>query len=81
MNARFDELYKLSCTHKVGVDYNNNPLYEIRQNPGLFAELILQEVLAQVDKVIADLDKDGEKQQSLGAEWAGYAIAKHFGVK
>lgn len=42
MNERINELYKQSLTHKTGVDYNNNPLYEIRQNPGLFAQLIIE---------------------------------------
>jgi hypothetical protein len=46
-----------------------------------FAELILQKALTQVDNMIAQLDSDGETDQALGAEWAGYAIAKHFGIK
>ena len=73
MNERIKELLE-----QAGVKYVTMPKDTVYEK---FAELILEEVLAQVDEVIADLDKDGEKQQSLGAEWAGYAIAKHFGVK
>jgi len=41
-----------------------------------FAELIVQECLAQVDKVDAMLEDDSEK---AGVAWVGYAIEKHFG--
>ena len=43
-----------------------------------FAQLIVQECLAQVDKVDAMLEDDREK---TGAAWVGLAIAKHFGVE
>jgi len=43
-----------------------------------FAELIVKECLAQVDKVDAMLDDPKEK---LGVSWVGLAIAKHFGVE
>jgi len=43
-----------------------------------FAELIVQECLAQVDKVDEMLEDDSEK---AGVAWVGYAIEKHFGVK
>jgi hypothetical protein len=43
-----------------------------------FAELIVQECLAQVDKVDEVCEDDAEK---LGISWVGYAIAKHFGVE
>ena len=43
-----------------------------------FAELIVQECLAQVDKVDAMLEDDKEK---LGASWVGLAIVKHFGIE
>ena len=42
-----------------------------------FAELIVQDCLAQVDKVDTMLDDDKEK---TGVAWVGLAIAKHFGV-
>jgi hypothetical protein len=43
-----------------------------------FAQLIVEECLAQVDKVDAMLDDDKEK---TGVAWVGLAIAKHFGVE
>ena len=43
-----------------------------------FAELIVRECLAQVDKVDEMLEDDSEK---AGVAWVGYAIEKHFGVK
>ena len=43
-----------------------------------FAELIVKECLAQVDKVDTMLDDDKEK---TGVAWVGLAIAKHFGVE
>jgi hypothetical protein len=43
-----------------------------------FAELIVQDCLAQVDKVDTMLDDDKEK---TGVAWVGLAIAKHFGVE
>jgi hypothetical protein len=43
-----------------------------------FAKLIVQDCLAQVDKVDEVCEDDAEK---LGISWVGYAIAKHFGVE
>ena len=43
-----------------------------------FAELIVRECLAQVDKVDTMLDDDKEK---TCVAWVGLAIAKHFGVE
>ena len=43
-----------------------------------FAKLIVQECLAQVDKVDTMLEDDKEK---TGVAWVGLAIAKHFGVE
>ena len=46
-----------------------------------FAELIVKECLSQVDKIRDGLEADSEDQQALGADWAGLAIARHFGVE
>ena len=46
-----------------------------------FAELIVKECLSQVDKMRDGLEADSEDQQALGADWAGLAIARHFGVE
>ena len=46
-----------------------------------FAELVVKECLSQVDKIRDRLEEDNEDQQALGADWAGLAIARHFGVE
>jgi hypothetical protein len=46
-----------------------------------FAELIVQECLEQIDTVRDGCDEDGEHQQALGADWAGLAVARHFGIE
>ena len=46
-----------------------------------FAELIVRDCLAQADALRDAFESEGEDQQSLGAAWAGLAIARHFGVK
>ena len=47
----------------------------------LFAKLIVQECLEQIDTVSDGCDEDGEHQQALGADWAGLAVARHFGIE
>lgn len=47
----------------------------------LFAKLIVQECLEQIDTVRDGCDKDGDHQQALGADWAGLAVARHFGIE
>jgi hypothetical protein len=47
----------------------------------LFGDLIVQECLDQIDKIRDGCEADHEDQQALGADWAGLAIAKHFGVE
>ena len=46
-----------------------------------FAELIVKECLEQIDKIRDGCEADNENQQALGADWAGLAVARHFGVK
>ena len=77
MNERIKELIKQATTieeHKWGVSYDNFDKEK-------FAELIVKECLSQVDKIRDSLEEDNEDQQALGADWAGLAIARHFGVK
>jgi hypothetical protein len=45
-----------------------------------FAELIVKECLEQIDKIRDGHKADDENEQALGASWAGYAVAQHFGV-
>jgi hypothetical protein len=46
-----------------------------------FAELIVQECLEQIDKIRDGCEADNEGQQALGADWAGLAVARHFGLE
>ncbi len=46
-----------------------------------FAQLIVAECLEQIDKIRDGCEADHESQQALGADWAGLAVARHFGVK
>jgi hypothetical protein len=46
-----------------------------------FAELIVKECLEQIDKIRDGCEADNEDQQALGADWAGLAVSRHFGVE
>jgi hypothetical protein len=46
-----------------------------------FAELIVKECLDQIDKIRDGFEADNENQEALGADWAGLAVARHFGIK
>ena len=46
-----------------------------------FTQLIVRECLEQIDKIRDGLEADNEDQQALGADWAGLAVARHFGVE
>jgi len=46
-----------------------------------FAELIVRECLEQIDKIRDGCESDNEDLQALGADWAGLAVARHFGVE
>ena len=71
MNERIKELIK-----QVGTD--SSGIWIGVKNVEKFAELIVKECLAQVDKVDTMLDDDKEK---TGVAWVGLAIANHFGVE
>lgn len=86
MNKRLKSLYEQA--HSIRY-YDGDPALE--GNPPTvywqgeasaekFAELIIKECLAQVDKISDALDADHEHKEALGAEWAGMAIARHFGI-
>lgn len=73
----------------------NNRILELAKQAGLiqydsdgkreevqkFALLIVKECLAQADIIRDGCETDGEVEQALGADWAGLAIARHFGVE
>ncbi len=46
-----------------------------------FAVLIVRECLEQIDKIRDGCEADHEDQQALGADWAGLAVARHFGIE
>jgi len=76
MNERVKELVEqaglLGPTSRIG---NSHEAAE------KFAELIVRECLEQIDKIRDGCEDDGEDQQALGADWAGLAVARHFGVE
>ena len=76
MNDLIAKLYDQSIVVKDHGDYVDGEL-----DPVKFAELIVRECLAQSDKMRDSLEQDGENEQALGADWAGLAIARHFGVE
>jgi hypothetical protein len=76
MNERIKQLAieaKLIAPEANGFDQTN--LSKAHQK---FAQLIVQDCLAQVDKVDAMLDDPKEK---VGVSWVGLAIAKHWGLE
>ena len=75
-----NERIKLLATEVgISVDYLTNTKQIVLIEK--FAELIVKECLSQVDKIRDGLEADSEDQQALGADWAGLAIAQHFGVE
>lgn len=50
-----------------------------RQAIEKFAELIIKECLTQADMIRDGCEQDAEYEQSLGADWVGLAIERHFG--
>jgi hypothetical protein len=75
MNEQIREFEKQCWSHYVnGVLIDGHLHFDAQK----FAELIVKECLAQVDKVDAMLDDNKEK---TGVGWVGLAIARHFGVE
>ena len=77
MNERIKELALQAMTY-VTHNPKANKLNSGDMFDEKFAELIVRECLAQVDKVDVMLEDDKEK---TGVAWVGYAIEKHFGVE
>ena len=73
MNDRIRQLAK--CNERIQNFFETGPVQRAAIEE--FAELIVRECLAQVDKVDVMLEDDKEK---TGVAWVGYAIEKHFGV-
>ena len=79
MNERNYQLAKQAgLYHKTTLIESAVPLDQMLDK---FAELVVKECLSQVDKIRDGLEADSEDQQALGADWAGLAIARHFGVE
>ena len=77
MNQRIKLLAEQCRLKSYGI---NGELLDVDFDEGKFAQLIVQECLAQADKIRDGCEVDDESQQALGADWAGLAIARHFGV-
>ena len=79
MNERNYQLAKQAgLYHKTTLIESAVPLDQMLDK---FVELVVKECLSQVDKIRDGLEADSEDQQALGADWAGLAIARHFGVE
>ena len=78
MNERIRQLAGQALDRVVPYTWTRLDYDEIQRLQEYFAELIVKECLAQVDKVDTMLDDDKEK---TGVAWVGLAIAKHFGVE
>jgi hypothetical protein len=79
MNERI-RLLAEQAGHRYCPSSNSGPLRVEYLTPEIekFALLIVQDCLAQVDKVDAMLDDPKEK---VGVSWVGLAIAKHWGLE
>jgi hypothetical protein len=75
MNERIKALAEEAVN---AVQSRPNGICDMNKYNQKFAELIVKECLAQVDKVDAMLDDNKEK---TGVAWVGLAIARHFGVE
>ncbi len=74
MNERIQKLAEEANCNIDGMGYGEGNLEK-------FAELIVRECLEQIDKIRDGCEADNENQQALGADWAGLAVTRHFGVK
>ena len=83
MNKRLTELISQAQKEVWGNNpYNGSPEFEgYELDAEKFAELIVRECLEQIDKIRDGCEDDGEDQQALGADWAGLAVARYFGVE
>lgn len=77
MNKRIQELAEQAGYKKDMFGIGHWDMPECKK----FAELIVLECLEQIDKVRDGCEADNENQQALGADWAGLAVARHFGVE
>lgn len=76
MNERIQKLMEESGLY---IAYENKQVTE--KELEFFAELIVRECLEQIDKIRDGCEADSEFQSALGADWAGLAVARHFGVE
>ena len=82
MNERIKELWNKAAESTAAYPSGQNNSWETQVNfMDKFAELIVKECLEQIDKIRDGCDSDNEDQQALGADWAGLAVARHFGVE
>ena len=79
MNERIRELAEQAGFKSVGELFGQSVL-EYAVPLEKFALLIVLECLEQIDLIRDGCEADNEDQQALGADWAGLAVARHFGV-
>jgi hypothetical protein len=78
MNERMLELAKQAGLKK---DHGSDREYVGDFDWRLFGDLIVGECLDQIDTIRDGCEADHENQQALGADWAGLAVARHFGFE
>lgn len=81
MNERIKELMGQTLDSKFSYTWTTMDYKDIEKFSEKFAELIVRECLEQIDKIRDGCEADNENQQALGADWAGLAVARHFGVE
>jgi hypothetical protein len=81
VNKRIQELAE-HCDFYVGNEHSDKS-HEEQQRLFLekFAQLIVKECLAQVDKMRDAFNERGQHIQAHGAFWAGTEIELHFGIE
>jgi len=83
MNERIKELARHAGFPVIDGELFSGVREECPITPDLeeFAESIVRECLEQIDKIRDGCEADNEDQQALGADWAGLAVSRYFGVK
>ena len=77
MNERIKELAEQAYGIDDNKPFHPSALIALEK----FAQLIIAECLEQIDKVRDGHEANLEIKEALGADWAGLAVARHFGVE
>jgi hypothetical protein len=83
MNKRIRELADQAkvLDYSTWDSYNQKTIDHYKFDKEKFAQLIVRECLAQVDKTCDTFNERGQHIQAHGAFWAGTEIELHFGIE